>query len=198
MKVSDSELGPQEFRAAIRELVSVYAAAMNAPERMLGGREAIMDRHAAGPGFRCLTATADGVIAGFTYGFHGETGQWWHDMVASALAVHAGTGYQDQGAHADQAGGGTPAGWLDNSFEIAELHVLPPYQGMGIGRSLLLSLTSGRQERTAVLSTADAPTRARRLYRGVGFTDLLTGFRFSGSEPPYAVMGARLPLCERA
>jgi len=194
MKVTDSELGPQEFRAAIRELVAVYAAAMNAPERMLGGREAIMDRHAASPGFRCLTATADGVIAGFTYGFHGETGQWWHDMVASALAVNPGAGYQDQGAHAGQTGD-TAAAWLDNSFEIAELHVLPPYQGMGIGRSLLLSLTSGRQERTAVLSTADAPTRARRLYRGVGFTDLLTGFRFSGSEPPYAVMGARLPLC---
>jgi ribosomal protein S18 acetylase RimI-like enzyme len=198
MKVTDSELGPQEFRAAIRELVAVYAAAMNAPERMLGGREAIMDRHAASPGFRCLTATADGVIAGFTYGFHGETGQWWHDMVAGALAVNPGAGYQDRGTHADQTGGGTAAGWLDNSFEIAELHVLPPYQGMGIGRSLLLSLTSGRQERTAVLSTADAPTRARRLYRGVGFTDLLTGFRFSGSEPPYAVMGARLPLCGQA
>ena len=45
-----------------------------------------------------------------------------------------------------------------------------------------------------MLSTADAQTRARRLYRGVGFTDLLTGFRFSGTEPPYAVMGALLPL----
>ena len=72
--------------------------------------------------------------------------------------------------------------------------MLPTYQGMGIGRELLLRLTSGRPERTAVLSTADAESRARRLYRGVGFTDLLTGFRFSGAEPPYAVMGAMLPL----
>ena len=84
--------------------------------------------------------------------------------------------------------------WLDDSFEVAELHVRPAYQGMGIGRELLLRLTSERPERTAVLSTADAESRARRLYRGVGFTDLLTGFRFSGGEPPYAVMGARLPL----
>ena len=75
---------------------------------------------------------------------------------------------------------------------------MPDRQGHGIGRSLLLSLTSGRAERTAVLSTADAPTRARRLYRGVGFTDLLTDFRFSGSEPPYAVMGAALPLAAGA
>jgi GNAT superfamily N-acetyltransferase len=196
MKVTDSELGPVEFRAAIRELVAVYAAAMNAPERMLGGREAIMDRHAANPGFRCLTATADGIIAGFTYGFHGETGQWWHDMVAGALAAHPGMGRSDQATGWDKSAGGAPGAWLDDSFEIAELHVLPLYQGLGIGRSLLLSLTSGRRERTAVLSTADAPTRARRLYRGVGFTDLLTGFRFSGSEPPYAVMGAKLPLCD--
>ena len=72
--------------------------------------------------------------------------------------------------------------------------MLPPWQGKGIGRSLLLSLVSGRPERTAVLSTADAPTKARRLYRGFGFTDLLTDFRFSGNEPPYAVMGALLPL----
>jgi len=182
MDVVYRELGPREFRAAIGRLVAVYAAAMNPPDRLLGGREAIMDRHAASPGFRSLTAHVDGRLAGFTYGFHGETGQWWHDMVASALA----------------AGPARPGpDWLRDSFEIAELHVLPDYQGMGIGRSLLLTLTSGRPERTAVLSTADAPTRARRLYRGVGFTDLLTGFRFSGSEPPYAVMGACLPLNPR-
>jgi ribosomal protein S18 acetylase RimI-like enzyme len=195
MRVSYSELGPREFRAAIGELVGVYAAAMNPPERLIGGREAIMDRHAASPGFRCLTAVDDGVVAGFCYGFHGESGQWWHDMVASALASRSGTGYA-----APRAGSGPErespevVAWLEDSFEIAELHVLPPYQGAGIGRTLLLSVTDDRDERTAVLSTADAQTRARRLYRGVGFTDLLTGFRFSGSEPPYAVMGALLPL----
>jgi ribosomal protein S18 acetylase RimI-like enzyme len=84
--------------------------------------------------------------------------------------------------------------WLTDSFEVAELHVLPVFQGAGIGRRLLLRLTAGRPERTAVLSTQDAESRARRLYRSVGFTDLLTGFRFSGGDPPYAVMGAALPL----
>jgi len=55
--------------------------------------------------------------------------------------------------------------------------------------------TSGRPERTALLSTRDADTPARRLYHGTGFTDLLTAFRFfPGAEPPYAVMGAELPL----
>jgi ribosomal protein S18 acetylase RimI-like enzyme len=184
--VTYRELGPEQFRAAIRELVAVYAAAMNPPERTLSGREAIMERHAASPRFRGLAALADGQLAGFSYGFHGENGQWWHDMVAAALATRSRV--------ASGPGSDTPRHWLDDSFELAELHVVPDWQGRGIGRSLLLALAAGRTERTAVLSTADAPTRARRLYRGVGFTDLLTDFRFSGSEPPYAVMGAMLPL----
>jgi ribosomal protein S18 acetylase RimI-like enzyme len=194
MRVTYRELGPREFRGAIRALVAVYAAAMSPPDRSLSGREAIMDRHAASPGFRGLTAQVNGQLAGFTYGFHGESGQWWHDMVAAALATRSGTGV----TAAEYAEVEAPGAWLDDSFEIAELHVLPSWQAQGIGRSLLLSLTSGRQERTAVLSTADAPTKARRLYRGVGFTDLLTDFRFSGSEPPYAVMGALLPLSTTA
>jgi len=180
MKVTYRELGPPEFRCAIRALVGVYAAAMNPPDRTLSGREAIMDRHASYPDFRCLTAIVGGQVAGFTYGFHGQNGQWWHDMVSAALAA--------------RSGGAAPYTWLDDSFEVAELHVMPSCQGQGIGRSLLLTLTAGRPERTAVLSTADAPTKARRLYRSVGFTDLLTDFLFSGGEPPYAVMGAPLPL----
>jgi ribosomal protein S18 acetylase RimI-like enzyme len=194
MRVTYRELGPRDFRGAIRALVAVYAAAMSPPDRTLSGREAIMDRHAANPGFRALTAQVDGRLAGFTYGFHGESGQWWHDMVAAALGTRSGTGI----AAAGYADSEAPTAWLDDSFEIAELHVLPSWQGRGIGRSLLLSLASGQPERTALLSTADAPTRARRLYRGVGFTDLLTDFRFSGTEPPYAVMGALLPLSATA
>lgn len=202
MRVSYREQGPAQFRAAIRELVAVYAAAMNPPDRTLSGREAIMERHAASPGFRGLTAHDDGQLVGFCYGFHGENGQWWHDMVAAALASRSGSVISGSVISSGASSGGASSGgtvsaqraWLDDSFEIAELHVLPAWQGKGIGRSLLLTIAAGRPERTAVLSTADAPTRARRLYRGVGFTDLLTDFRFSGGEPPYAVMGAMLPL----
>ena len=181
--VTFTELGSAEFRPSINRFIAVYKAAMDPPERMLAGRESILARHATNPGFRALTAVLTGggapVLAGFTYGFHGVPGQWWHDIVAAALAMSS------------QPGGGA---WLADSFEVAELHVLPAYQGYGVGRELLLRLTAGRPERSAVLSTADAESRARRLYRRVGFTDLLTGFRFSGAEPPYAVMGATLPL----
>jgi ribosomal protein S18 acetylase RimI-like enzyme len=145
-----------------------------------------MAGHAGNPGFRALAVRDDGTgePVGFGYGFHGAAGQWWHDTVSRALAARSG----------DQAA----AAWLDDSFEVAELHVVPGHQGHGVGAGVLLRLTAGRAERTALLSTRDADTPARRLYRGTGFTDLLTAFRFfPGSEPPYAVMGAELPLRTR-
>jgi ribosomal protein S18 acetylase RimI-like enzyme len=176
-QITLAELSPAIFTAWTGQFMSVYTAAMNPPERQIAGRESIMERHASNPAFRALVAvTPDDDVAGFGYGFRGEPGQWWHDMVCAALAT---------------AGG---VSWLADSFEIAELHVLPEWQGRGIGRSLLLGLASGRSERTAVLSTHDTDSRARRLYRSAGFADLLTGFRFSGGDPAYAIMGAVLPL----
>jgi len=185
-ELSVCELSPGEFAARLDELLTVYAAAMRPPAEMLAGRRSIMAGHATHPGFRGLAATENGSgePVGFGYGFHGAAGQWWHDTVAGALATSRGET--------------AAAAWLDDSFEVAELHVAPEYQGRGIGAGLLLKLTSDRPERTAVLSTRDADSPARRLYRGVGFTDLLTGFAFfPGGEPPYAVMGAELPLLAR-
>ena len=124
-------------------------------------------------------ATIPQVIA-FAYGFRGESGQWWHDVVRSGVTA---------------AGGESAAtAWLADPMEIAEVHVRPEYQHQGIGRRLMLTLTAGRTERTAILSTQDADSPARRLYRSLGFVDLLTGFIFPGGGPPYAIMGAALPL----
>jgi ribosomal protein S18 acetylase RimI-like enzyme len=183
--VSVRELSPAEFIVRLDQLIAVYAAAMRPPTELLAGRRSIMTGHAGNPGFRALAVIADGTGApvGFGYGFHGGAGQWWHDTVSRALVERRG----------DAA-----AAWVDDSFEVAELHVAPDHQGHGIGAGVLLRLTSGRPERTALLSTRDANTPARRLYRGTGFTDLLTAFRFfPGGEPPYAVMGAELPLRTR-
>ena len=185
--VSVRELSPAEFAVRLDQLIAVYATAMRPPAELLAGRRSIMAGHAGNPGFRALAVTADGTgaMAGFGYGFHGTAGQWWHDTVSRALA--------------DRRGDAAASAWLDDSFEVAELHVAPDHQGHGIGASVLLRLTSGRPERTALLSTRDANTPARRLYRGTGFTDLLTAFRFfPGGEPPYAVMGAELPLRARS
>jgi ribosomal protein S18 acetylase RimI-like enzyme len=45
-----------------------------------------------------------------------------------------------------------------------------------------------------LLSTPDADTRAFRLYRRFGFTDLARNYLFPGDARPFAVLGARLPL----
>ena len=201
------ELDANQFLANLQACVGVYAAAMNPPEEQLAGRYTIMQRHAGYGAFRAVAALAlpadggptDGgpttggpttgrgtaaraapQLVGFAYGFHGAGGQWWHDLVSGAAAIMLGARAAD--------------GWFGDSLEIAEVHVLPGYQGQGTGLAMLLRLTTGRPERAAVLSTMDADTRARRLYRGLGFTDLLTGFAFPGTDLPYAIMGAPLPL----
>ncbi len=177
------ELDAAAFAGALDPCLAVYAAAMNTPAFQLPGRRAIMDRHLGYPRFRGIAATSgagpDSII-GFAYGFHGATGQWWHDLVDTAVAATAGTALS--------------SAWLANSFEIGEVHVHPDYQGHGVGRRMLLRLTAGRAERTAVLSTRDAASPARHLYRTLGFTDLLTHFCFPGGPDRYAVMGAPLPL----
>ena len=116
----------------------------------------------------------------FSYGFRGLPGQWWHDVVLAGLSAEYGLSAARQ--------------WLDDVLEVAEVHVHPDFQARGIGRQMVLTLTADRPERTAVLSTRDADTPARRLYRSLGFGDLLAAFVFPGGGPPYAVMGAALPL----
>jgi ribosomal protein S18 acetylase RimI-like enzyme len=180
--VSIRELSRHDFLAALDSLVMIYAAAMGAAPEELPTRLSIMDRHANYPGFRALAVTtADPArIVAFTYGFRGIKGQWWHDVVRAGLTAKAGP------ANASQ--------WLDYVMEVAEVHVHPDFQAQGIGRRMVQTLVEGRGERTAVLSTRDAQTPARRLYRSLGFADLLTEFLFPGGGPAYAVMGARLPL----
>ncbi len=176
-----AELTNRDFRAALDSLLGIYAAAMGAEPEELAARRSIMERHAANPGFRAIAATdTQQRIVGFCYGFHGSPGQWWHDVVWSAVA--------------DRGGPSATAAWLSDTMEIAEVHVHPDHQARGIGRRMMLLLTAGRPEHTAVLSTRDSRSPARHLYRTLGFVDLLTAFRFPGGGPLYAVMGAPLPL----
>jgi ribosomal protein S18 acetylase RimI-like enzyme len=195
------ELDRNQFLANLDACAGVYAAAMNPPEEQLPGRYVIMERHSGYAAFRAIAAimlpdgseaavstAPDGgatqgarpLLVGFAYGFHGSGGQWWHDVVRRAAASTLGARAADD--------------WFGDSLEIAEVHVLPGHQGQGTGLAMMRRLTAGRPERAAVLSTMDANTRARRLYHGLGFTDLLTGFEFPGTDLPYAIMGAPLPL----
>ncbi len=130
--LSVSELTPGEFSARLDQLITVYAAAMRPPTELLPGRKTIMARHAANPGFRALAVTDDGTgePVGFGYGFHGAIGQWWHDKVRGALTA--------------SRGAAAAGGWMDDSFEVAELHVTPTHQGQGIGADVLVRLTATR------------------------------------------------------
>ena len=173
------ELDRNQFLASLEACAGVYAAAMNPPAEQLPGRYVIMERHSGYAAFRAIAAIVlpDG---GEPAESTAPGGQWWHDVVRRAAASVLGARAADD--------------WFDDSLEIAEVHVLPGYQGRGTGLAMMLRLTGGRPERSAVLSTMDANTRARRLYHGLGFTDLLTGFEFPGTDLPYAIMGAPLPL----
>lgn len=183
------EIDARAFRRGLNGLLDVYVAAMNPPAEQLPGRQTIMHRHATYPGFRAFVIerrrALGSTVVGFVYGFHGAPGQWWHDVVDLELVRRGG---REHGAT-----------WLSDTFEVAELHVHPAYQGQGLGRRLLTTVCAERTERTVVLSTLDLrpDTPARNLYRSVGFTDLLSGFEFPGGGPPYAVMGAPLPLSRK-
>jgi ribosomal protein S18 acetylase RimI-like enzyme len=165
---------PFDLVGRVDEAVAVQAAALGpvGPDRA-----AVFCRHATYRDFRAFGAfDASGRLVGFAYGTACLPGQWWHDQIRPALV---------QAGHER---------WLDGSYAVTELHVLPEYQGRGIGRELLIRLLDGLPYPTAVLSTYDIESRARNLYRHLGFIDLVTRFRFPMQDQEYALMAAPLPL----
>jgi len=139
-------------------------------------RYAVLTRHAGYPGFVAYGAFDAGRLVGYTYGTDCFEGQWWFDQVRRALIA---------GGHGS---------WVEDAHAVTELHVLPGYQGRGIGYGLLTRLLASTELPIALLSTYDLVSAARRLYRQVGFQDLVTGFRFGVTAQPFALMGAHLPL----
>jgi GNAT superfamily N-acetyltransferase len=172
-------VGAEAFAESIRVTAQIYGEAMRRPPELVVQRREIMASHVHRAGFvGVLARDAADTIVGFGYGYHGRPGDWWHDVVARALG---------QKASRKQA-----RDWLDDSFELAELHVHPSRHGEGIGRRVLESVLSRAQGATAVLSTHDRESPARQLYTSVGFVDLLSDFVFPGSSEVYVVMGKRL------
>ena len=176
----ESWTGP-ELAQRINEAMAIYVVAMNYPTYAGAQRSVTAQGHTGYDGFACRAALRpDGRLVGFGYGYTSKPGQWWHDLVRRAVT--------DEFA----------AEWLPDAFELSEMHVLPHYQGAGIGRRLLTSLAAANPHRSMLLSTPDADTRACRLYRSVGFVDLARGHRFPGDARPFAVLGAWLPLVDAA
>lgn len=177
-------LSASEFGHALPALVQVYAAAMSPPADQLPGRHSIMAHHATFTDFVAVAAVRPrrGDAVAFAYGFPGHRGQWWHDVVTTAVRDH--DPVQEER-------------WFSHCFEVAEVHVHPRWQGRGIGRALLRRLTAERPESTAVLSTHSGRSRARALYESFGFVEVLPRFHFPGATgQPFSIMAAPLPLRE--
>lgn len=178
--VNLARLEPGAFRRRVPELIEVYLTAMNYPTDLAGARTLLWEEHSRRLGFSCVVAVGadDDRVRGLAYGYRGAPGQWWYSEVRRGLKPPA----QQQ---------------LADFFELTELHVHPDWQGRGLGEGLLRSLAGGRPERRILLSTPEGENRAWRLYRRLGFTDVLRNYRFTGDPRPFGVLGRELPLADR-
>ena len=164
------------FVERLPELVGVYVAAMQYPDGIVGARAALWQEHSRRPGFACTVAVDESDrIRGLAYAYTGHPGQWWYSEVQRGL-------------------GRPDSPWLADYLELTELHVRPDTQGAGLGQALLTALLTDRPERAVLLSTPEGTNRAWRLYRRMGFVDVLRQYRFTGDPRPFGVLGRTLPL----
>ena len=150
------------------------------------GEVAEVARGAGGPGEHAPPAAQLGnaPLLGVAYGYPGAPGQWWQQQVVLGL----------------RRGGSPPqdiARLMDSYFELTELHIHPRAQGRGLGEALTRRLLAGRSENNVLLSTPETnaePNRAWRLYRRLGYTDVIRGYHFAGDPRAFAILGRALPL----
>lgn len=182
MELEIRHLSALEFSVNAPILVDIYLAAMNyAPsvheQRVQGWRHNCLR-----PGFAAVCATIENQVVGFAYGFTGTADYWWQRQILDGLS-------------SDRPLTSTESEIIENYFEIAEVHVLPGYQGHGIGRKMMCELLSSITEEYAILSTPEVKNEdnfAFHLYHSLGFSDLLRHFKFSGDDRDFAVLYLKL------
>jgi len=132
--------------------------------------------HARQPGFRCALARPAGQAppVGFVYGYNGQGGSWFYKMAAQHLPPALLNEY------------------LSDTFEFAELALLPAWQRHGAGGRLHDLLLDGLPQRTACLMTAEMETHALHLYLKRGWSTLARGIELPGTPLRYQMMGKRL------
>ncbi len=176
-----AELTSDELRDRLREALELYVMAMRYPKGTAEQRAPMWLAHMLRPGWRCVAAIDDSErMIGIAYGYDGAAGQWWHEQVRRGITDHLGQGEANL--------------WLENYFELTELHVRPDSQGRGAGEELVRQLVSRASNRRVLLSTPEGPSRAWRLYRRLEFVDVLRNYRFAGDPRPFGVLGRELPL----
>ncbi|MFV0495216.1 GNAT family N-acetyltransferase [Mycobacterium sp.] len=202
---------PSEMERRLDDALSVYVDAMRYPRGTENQRAGMWLEHARRPGWQAVAAVdvgsaqaepthpattgptgqtppaaelAGAPLVGIAYGYPGAPGQWWRQQVVSGLHQR---GFPSPAAERLMAG----------YFELTELHIHPRTQGRGVGEALARRLLAQRAEATVLLSTPETgaeTNRAWRLYRRLGFTDVIRGLHFTGDPRPFAILGRALPL----
>ncbi|MCA2242995.1 GNAT family N-acetyltransferase [Mycobacterium sp. WUMAC-067] len=196
------DLLPHDMERRLGDALAVYVDAMRYPRGTEQQRAAMWLEHIRRRGWQGAgvveAEVADGEgapmpsaedlakapLLGVAYGYPGAPGQWWQQQVVLGM----------------QRGGSPPqeiARLMNSYFELTELHIHPRAQGRGLGEALARRLLAGRPEKNVLLSTPETngePNRAWRLYRRLGFTDVIRRYYFAGDPRAFAILGRELPL----
>lgn len=172
----DADIAPFDLDARLRDTTALAREAMAAahqPAWTLAGQ------HLGGvtelPGLLPLAAQQQNRLLGILIGFPTAGRDWWPNQVRPALAAA-------ENLH-----------WLDDAFELAELHVHPDVQGGGLGSALLNEAVRRIEQRRIVLSTNAIGNRpARAFYRKHGFRTLTAPFRWMDTPLRVFVLGREL------
>ena len=207
------ELSPQDMQRRLHDALGVYVDAMRYPRGTEGQRASMWLEHTRRRGWKAVAAvevadrataavevansagaavevapTADqlgeGALLGVAYGYSGAPDQWWQQQVS-------------QGLHRVGVPREEIARLMSSYFELTELHIHPRAQGRGLGEALARRLLADRGEANVLLSTPEIigeANRAWRLYRRLGFTDVIRGYHFAGDPRAFAILGRTLPL----
>ncbi len=194
------DLSPADMACRLDEALTVYVDAMHYPPGTESQRASMWLEHTRRRGWRAVAAVetaadagaalpgahelAAAPLLGVAYGYCGAPDQWWQQQVV-------------RGLHRVGFSGAEVARLMGDYFELTELHIHPRAQGRGLGEALARRLLSGRDEANVLLSTPEIngeSNRAWRLYRRLGFADVIRGYHFAGDPRAFAILGRSLPL----
>ncbi|OBI79488.1 GNAT family N-acetyltransferase [Mycobacterium sp. E740] len=189
------DLSPSDMQHRLGDALAVYVDAMRYPRGTEDQRASMWLEHTRRPGWKAVAAvettdraphaqSGDARMLGVAYGYCGAPDQWWQQQVMAGL----------------QRFGVAPARiaeLMSSYFELTELHIHSRAQGRGLGEALARRLLADRDESNVLLSTPEIngeANRAWRLYRRLGFTDVIRGYHFAGDPRAFAILGRSLPL----
>jgi len=193
------DLSPSDMHSRLGEALAIYVEAMRYPRGTEDQRASMWLEHTRRQGWKAVAAVdalaavdgsadpavlATAPMLGVAYGYCGAPDQWWQQQVVAGLQ----RGGEDATRITDL---------MTSYFELTELHIDPRAQGRGLGEALTRRLLAGRDESHVLLSTPEIngeSNRAWRLYRRLGFTDVIRGYHFAGDPRPFAILGRSLPL----